>query len=177
MASWAPGIARREWVMARTVRNLLTLMLITSCLAAVVYAGQARKPVGQSPKAAGAVTFAGTVATPQSGMGATWGKGTLILNDGTQHAFEVEGLGVTGTEAAIVSVQAVGEVFNLKKLEDFEGTYKAARRDVQTGRAAEDISLTNERGVVVALTLRTDVTTRDVTFTPSATGVTVKLDK
>jgi hypothetical protein len=177
MASWAPGIARREWVMARTVRNLLTLMLITSCLAAVVYAGQARKPAGQSPKAAGAVTFAGTVATPQSGMGATWGKGTLILNDGTQHAFEVEGLGVTGTEAAIVSVQAVGEVFNLKKLEDFEGTYKAARRDVQTGRAAEDISLTNERGVVVALTLRTDVTTRDVTFTPSTTGVTVKLDK
>jgi hypothetical protein len=177
MASWAPGIARREWVMTRTVRNLLTLLLITSCLAVVVYAGQAPKPVGQSPKAAGAVTFAGTVATPQSGMGATWGKGTLILNDGAQHAFEVEGLGVRGTEAAIVSVQAVGEVFNLKKLEDFEGTYKAGQRDVRTGRAAEDISLTNERGVVIALTLRTDVTTRDVTLTPSATGVTVKLDR
>jgi hypothetical protein len=160
------------------VWNRLTLMLITSCLAAVVvYAGQARRPVGQSSQAAGAVTFAGTVATQQSGMGATWGKGTLILNDGTQHAFEVEGLGVRGTAAAIVSVQAVGEVFNLKKLGDFEGTYRAGQRDVQTGRAAEDVSLTNERGVVIALTLRTDVTTRDVTLTPSATGVTVKLDR
>jgi hypothetical protein len=158
------------------VRNLLTLMLITCCLA-VVHAGQARKPVGQSSKAAGAVTFAGTVATQQGGMGATWGKGTLILNDGAQHAFEVEGLGVRGTQAAIVSVQAVGEVFNLKKLEDFEGTYRAGQREVQTGRAAEDISLTNDRGVVIALTLRTDVTTRDVTLTPSATGITVKLDR
>jgi hypothetical protein len=160
------------------VWNRLTLMLITSCLAAVVvYAGQARRPAGQPSKAAGAVTFAGTVATPQSGMGATWGKGTLILNDGAQHAFEVEGLGVRGTQAAIVSVQAVGEVFNLKKLEDFEGTYRAGQREVQTGRAAEDISLTNDRGVVIALTLRTDVTTRDVTLTPSATGITVKLDR
>jgi hypothetical protein len=163
--------------MARMVRNLLTLMLITSCLAVVVYAGQARKPVGQSPKAAGAVTFAGTVAAPPSGMGVTWGKGTLILNDGTQHAFEVNGLGVTSTREAIVSMQAVGEVFNLKKLEDFEGTYKASQREVTTGRAEEDISLTNERGVVIAMSLKTQATTRDVTLTPSATGITVKLDK
>jgi hypothetical protein len=163
--------------MARMVRNLLTLMLITSCLAVVVYAGQARKPVGQSPKAAGAVTFAGTVAAPPSGMGVTWGKGTLILNDGTQHAFEVNGLGVTSTREAIVSMQAVGEVFNLKKLEDFEGTYKASQREVTTGRAEEDISLTNERGVVIAMSLKTQATTRDVTLTPSATGITVKLVK
>ena len=163
--------------MARMVRNLLTLMLITSCLAAVVYAGQARKAVGQSPKAAGAVTFAGTIAAPPSGMGVTWGKGTLILNDGTQHAFEVNGLGVTSTREAIVSLQAVGEVFNLKKLEDFEGTYKAGQREVTTGRAEEDISLTNERGVVIAMSLKTQATTRDVTLTPSPTGITVKLDK
>jgi hypothetical protein len=164
--------------MARMVRNLLTLMLITSCLAAVVVcAGQARKPVGQSPKAAGAVTFAGTVAAPPSGMGVTWGKGTLILNDGTQHAFEVNGLGVTSTREAIVSMQAVGEVFNLKKLEDFEGTYKASQREVTTGRAEEDLSLTNEHGVVVAMSLKTQATTRDVTLTPSATGITIKLDK
>jgi hypothetical protein len=110
-------------------------------------------------------------------MGVTWGKGTLILNDGTQHAFEVNGLGVTSTREAIVSMQAVGEVFNLKKLEDFEGTYKASQREVTTGRAEEDISLTNERGVVIAMSLKTQATTRDVTLTPSATGITVKLDK
>jgi hypothetical protein len=164
--------------MARMVRGLLTLLLTTGCLAAVMaHAGQAQKPVGQSPKAAGAVTFAGTVAAPPSGMGATWGKGTLILNDGTQHAFEVNGLGVTSTREAIVSLQAVGEVFNLKKLSDFEGTYKASQREVTTGRAEEDISLTNERGVVIAMSLKAQATTSDVTLTPSATGITIKLDK
>jgi hypothetical protein len=130
------------------------------------------------PKAAGAVTFAGTVATPPGGgTGVTWGKGTLILNDGTQHAFEVNGLGVTGTREAIVSVQAAGEVFNLKKLADFEGTYKSTQREVRAGRGTDEVSLANEHGVVVSLSLKAPATTTDVTLTPSPTGVTVKLEK
>jgi hypothetical protein len=164
--------------MARMVRNLLTVVLTTSLLMAVVaYAGQARKPVSRSPKASGAVTFAGTVAAPPSGVGVTWGKGTLILNGGSQHAFEVNGLGVTSTREAIVSIQAVGEIFNLKKLSDFEGTYKASQREVRTGRGVEEISLTNEHGVIVSLSMKTPVTTTDVTLTPSPTGITVKLEK
>ena len=51
------------------------------------------------------------------------------------------------------------------------------QREVTTGRAEEDISLTNERGVVIAMSLKAQATTRDVTLTPSATGITVKLDK
>jgi hypothetical protein len=163
--------------MTRMSRVLLAVMLIFGLLSAVVaQAGQARKPAARSPQGAGAVTFAGTVATPPGGgSGVTWGKGTLILNDGTQHAFEVSGLGVTGTREAIVSVQAVGEVFNLKQLSDFEGTYKTAERRVETGRGAGQISLTNDRGVLVSLSLSSPATTRDVTLTPSPVGITVKL--
>jgi hypothetical protein len=118
------------------------------------------------------------VATPPGGgSGVTWGKGTLILNDGTQHAFEVSGLGVTGTREAIVSVHAVGEVFNLKQLSDFEGTYKAIERRVETGRGAGQISLTNDRQVLVSLSLSSPATTADVTLTPSPVGITVKLDR
>src|SRR5262249_4404551 len=128
--------------------------------------------------AAGSVTFAGTVATPPSGgSGVTWGKGTLILNDSSQHAFEVSGLGVTGTREAIVSVQAVGEVFNLRKLSDFEGTYKATDRQVTTGRGPGQASFANERGVIVSLSLSSPATTADVTLTPSPTGIVVKLEK
>jgi hypothetical protein len=165
--------------MRRIFSRLLAVVVSIGLLSGVVaQAGQARKPAAQPPKAAGAVTFAGTVATPPGGgSGVTWGKGTLILNDGTQHAFEVSGLGITGTREAIVSVQAVGEVFNLPKLSDFEGTYKATDREVTTGRGPERVSLINERGVMVSLSLSSPATTTDVILTPSPTGIGVKLDK
>jgi hypothetical protein len=84
----------------------------------------------------------------------------------------VLGLGVTSSREAIVTVQAVGDVFNLKKLSDFEGTYKSTQPEVRAGRAADVVSL-----VVVALTLKAPATATDVTLTPSPTGITVKLDK
>jgi hypothetical protein len=159
--------------------RLLAVAVCIGLLSGVVaQAGQARKPAAQPPKAAGAVTFAGTVAAPPGGgSGVTWGKGTLILNDGTQYGFEVSGLGVSGTREAIVPVQAVGEVFNLKKLSDFEGTYKATDRQVMTGRASGQVSLINEHGVMVSLSLSAPATTADVTLTPSPTGISVKLEK
>ena len=159
--------------------HLLTVVACIGLLSAVVaQAGQARKPAAQPPKAAGAVTFSGTVAAPPGGgSGVTWGKGTLILNDGTQHGFEVSGLGVSGTREAIVPVQAVGEVFNLKKVSDFEGTYKATERQVTTGRGPGQVSLVNERGVMVSLSLSAPATAADVTLTPSPTGVGVRLEK
>jgi hypothetical protein len=159
-----------EEIMSRLCRIVLAIALATSVFTGVVgYAGQLRRP-------SGAVTFAGSVATPSSGEGATWGKGTLILNDGSQHAFEVVGMGVESKQEALVSVQAVGEVFNLKKLADFSGTYKVNQPTVRAGRGADKVSLTNEHGVIVSLNLTSPATTRDVTLRPSATGVSVKLD-
>jgi hypothetical protein len=165
--------------MRRLSSRLLAVVVTLGLLWGVVaHAGQARKPVAQPPKAVGAVTFAGTVATPPGGgSGVTWGKGTLILTDGTQHAFEVSGLGVTGTREAIVSVQAVGEVFNLRNLADFEGTYKATDRQITTGRGHGRVSLGNEHGVMVSLSLSSPATTADVILTPSPTGISVKLDR
>jgi hypothetical protein len=165
--------------MRRLSSSLLALVVGIGMLSGLVaQAGQARKPAAQTPKAAGAVTFTGTVATPPGGSsGVTWGKGTLILNDGAQHGFEVSGLGVTGTREAVVSVQAVGEVFNLRKLPDFEGTYKITDRQFVAGRSSDQVSLINDHGVIVALSLSSPATTRDVTLTPSPTGIAVKLEK
>jgi hypothetical protein len=122
------------------------------------------------------VTFSGTIAAPPDAAGVTWGKGTLILRDGSQHAFAVTGLGVRSTREAVVTVQAVGEVFNLKKLSDFTGTYKVTQSEYTVGRSAEDVSLANEQGVVMVLTVKAPATTPDVTLTPSPTGVTVNLE-
>jgi hypothetical protein len=168
---FSPNISEMEEIMSRMCRIVLAVLLLTTVFTGVVgYAAQVRKP-------SGAVTFAGTVATPLSGEGATWGKGTLILTDGSQHAFEVVGMGVESKETVMVPVQAVGEVFNLKKLADFSGTYKVNQAMVRTGRGADKVSLTNEHGVMVSLTLTSPATTRDVTLTPSPTGVSVRLDQ
>jgi hypothetical protein len=110
-------------------------------------------------------------------LGVTWGKGTLILSNGNQHAFEVTGLGVQSTREAIVTVQAVGEVLNLKQLSDFEGTYKVTENQYTVGRSTDDVSLANEHGVVMVLALKAPATTSDVTLTPSPTGLTVKLEQ
>jgi hypothetical protein len=168
---FAPDLPEMEEIMLRISRILLAVSLITTVFTGLVaYAGQARKP-------SAAVTFAGTVAAPSSGEGATWGKGTLILTDGSQHAFEVIGMGATSTQEAMVPIQAVGEVFNLKKVSDFSGTYKVNQPEITAGRSTDKVSLTNERGVVVSLNLSAPATATDVTLTPSETGVTVKLDQ
>ena len=163
--------------MMRIDRMLLAVMLTAALVSGSV--GSAGTPRGPAAgrKPAGAVTFSGTIAAPPDAAGVTWGKGTLILSNGSQQAFEVTGLGVRSKREAIVTVQAVGEVFNLKKLSDFEGTYKVADRQYSVGRSSDDVSLANEHGVVMVLVLTSPATTPDVTLTPSPTGITVKLEQ
>ena len=57
------------------------------------------------------------------GVGVSWGDGTLTFR-GKQHKFSVEGLSVV--DLGVSRVSAKGEVSDLKKLEDFAGTYAAA---------------------------------------------------
>src|SRR5919106_6471117 len=126
----------KEITMTRIGQILLAVMVTATLVTgAVVSAGVAQKPPAAG-KPAGAVTFSGTIAAPPEAAGVTWGKGTLILSDGSQHAFEVTGLGVRGTREAVVTVHAVGEVLNLKQLSDFPGTYKVTDRQYTVGRRA-----------------------------------------
>jgi hypothetical protein len=162
--------------MTRIVQILLAVVLTAMLLPGmVVSAGVARTPAA-ARKPAGAVIFSGTIAAPPVAPGVIWGKGTLILRDGSQHAFAVTGLGVQGTREAVVTVHAIGEVFNLKRLSDFAGTYKVTQSEYTVGRGGDDVSLANEHGVVVALTVKAPATTPDVTLTPSPTGVSVHLE-
>jgi hypothetical protein len=54
-------------------------------------------------------------------VGARWGEGTLTLNDGSQHKFTAKGVKLLETGVAEVTFK--GKVYNLEKLEDFEGDY------------------------------------------------------
>ena len=159
------------------IDRILPAVVLTAVLVsgAVGSAGTPRGPAA-ARKPAGAVTFSGTIAAPPDAAGVTWGKGTLILHDGSQHAFAVTGLGVRGTREAVVTVHAIGEVFNVKRLSDFAGTYKVTQSEYTVGRGADDVSLANEQGVVMAFAVKAPATTPDVTLTPSPTGVTVHLE-
>jgi hypothetical protein len=77
-------------------------------------------PKGDLPVAG---TVEGRVTTVGFIVGARWGEGTLTLNDGSQHKFTGEGAKLIETGAAEVTFK--GKVYNLAKLEDFEGDYGA----------------------------------------------------
>jgi len=73
------------------------------------------------------------------------GSGTLEF-EGMEHDFKIGGLGIGGI--GIQSVNAVGVVYNLEKLSDFEGTYSQARMGATVGKGKSSIGLNNNRNDV-----------------------------
>jgi hypothetical protein len=87
----------------------------------------------------------GTVA---AGIGWSWGGGELNYA-GKTHKFKISGLSVA--EVGVTKAEATGNVYNLKKLEDFEGVYAAAGTEGTAGKGAGVSSLRNDKGVVINL--------------------------
>jgi len=102
------------------------------------------------------------------GVGVSWGDGTLTFR-GKQHKFSVEGLSVV--DLGVSRVSAKGEVSDLKKLEDFSGTYAAAGAGAAVGGGAGVVALTNQNGVKMKL----QATAQGVRLTAAGAGVTIKL--
>jgi hypothetical protein len=103
-----------------------------------------------------------------AGIGVTWGDGTLTY-EGKPHKFTLSGLSVV--DLGISKVAAKGNVFNLKKLEDFSGTYVAAEAAATIGEGAGGVAMKNQHGVVIRVTS----TSQGVQLTLAAKGVDIKL--
>ena len=82
------------------------------------------------------------------GIGWSWGKGVLTLK-GKDYPFKVGGLSVG--DVGITTATAEGKVYNLKKLEDFNGTYVSAAAEVTVGVGAGATAMKNQNGVVIHL--------------------------
>ena len=104
------------------------------------------------------------------GIGWTWGKGTLSYQ-GKTYALKVEGLSVG--EVGVTRATAAGNVFGLKKLADFNGTYAAGAAGGTVGGGAGISAMKNQNGVVIEL----KSTTQGANLKLAAEGVKLTLEK
>jgi membrane-bound inhibitor of C-type lysozyme len=98
------------------------------------------------------------------GIGWSWDSGTLTYR-GKKHRVKVEGLSVG--QMGIVRATARGDVFDLKKLEDFSGNYVAGGAGVTVGGGAGATIMKNQNGVEIRLTS----TTQGASLKLAASGI------
>jgi hypothetical protein len=103
-----------------------------------------------------------------AGIGYSWGSGTLTYQ-GKDYALSVDGLSVGAV--GVTSVEATGGVYNLKKLQDFNGNYTAATAGATVGGGAAGTAMQNQAGVVIKLVS----TTQGLDFKFAASGVKITL--
>jgi hypothetical protein len=127
--------------MARKMVCLLVLVLIAGGMWSVAVAQEVSDLSG---------TVTVTATSIAAGIGWSWGSGTLTLLDGSEHRFKVGGLDVVAV--GIKQATGVGNVYNLKKLEDFDGKYVKAAAGIAVGGGAGATSMRNDKGVVINLT-------------------------
>ena len=92
-------------------------------------------------------TVTGSVTTIGFLVSARWGKGVLTLDNGDQRRFHVVGAKALETGAAANDFE--GEVYNLKNVDDFEGTYYGASTNINLGTLGKGEGIVNNARCVV----------------------------
>jgi hypothetical protein len=85
------------------------------------------------------------------GIGFRWGSGTLTYK-GKDYPVKVNGLSIG--KVGMTGVSAIGEVFNLKHLQDFNGHYNVGAEGtsgVTIAKGKAGTLMTNQAGVIVRL--------------------------
>jgi hypothetical protein len=142
-------------------RSLLYTAVASGLLAAMVGVARADDDEGTLKISATAVS---------AGAGFSWGTGKLLYR-GKEYPVTIDGLTVGAVGVSMI--EASGEVDDLKKLEDFDGTYMAAAAGSTIGGGAGMVTMKNQNGVEVTL----QATTRGVGLTLGVSGVKLALKK
>jgi len=106
-----------------------------------------------------------------AGVGFSWGSGTLTYK-GVKYPITVSGLSV-GASAGATSVTASGSVFNLNRIEDFDGNYTAVATGATIGGGASVLTMKNQNGVVIDKV----ATTQGLKISLDAAGVRLRIRK
>ena len=130
----------------------------------VLTSGTAARAADEKPDA----TLRFTTDSIAIGVGYSWGSGVLHYK-GKDYPFNVAGVSVLDIGASKASV--VGKVYNLKKLEDFNGSYTAGAAGATIGGGGGAAIAQNQNGVKITLT----GTSRGLKLNLSADGVKLQL--
>ena len=120
-------------------QNLIFSIILTVC---VLFAGTANAE--ETPSG----TLKISSKTIAIGIGVNWGTGTLKFK-GKSYKFKLKGLSVV--DVGITSISAAGEVFNLKSLSDFAGTYSGGGAAIVVAGGVGAQELKNQNGVKIKL--------------------------
>jgi hypothetical protein len=105
-----------------------------------------------------------------AGIGFSWGGGTLTFR-GKRYPVKVDGLSVGSV--GISRATASGSVYNLKSLNDFNGTYTAVGAGAAVAGGGSVATMQNQNGVRINLR----ATTQGVKFTLGAAGVNLQIQQ
>ena len=102
------------------------------------------------------------------GVGVTWGEGTLTYK-GKEYKFSIDGLSLL--DLGVGDVEAKGNVYNLKKVADFAGTYSSVKAGAAFGKGVAAEQLVNDAGVKLNL----KATQQGARLTLAPGGMKIKL--
>lgn len=106
-------------------------------------------------------------------VGLSWGDGVLTYK-GKDYFFSFQASGLLREiDPSISAAEVSGQVFNLKKLEDFNGNYKIVEAEGSVGGGGKLAAIKNQNGVVVNMVS----TTGGHKFTLGPDGMTIELKK
>lgn len=103
-------------------------------------------------------------------VGGSVGGGDLTYK-GKNYKFKIGGMSL-GANIGISKVSASGEVYDLKDISQFPGTYVSLDGTVALGGGMGGMKLKNEHGVI----MRLQATTQGLQLNASSSGVTVKFE-
>jgi len=129
----------KEKEMSSRKQNLVCTMVLALCLLFGGTVVAAETPSG---------TMEISSKTIAIGIGINWGSGTLKFK-GKSYKFKLNGLSVL--DVGITSISAAGDVYNLKSVSDFPGTYSGGGAAVAVGGGVGAQTLSNQNGVKIKL--------------------------
>ena len=101
--------------------------------------------------------FAGTIEINSTQMAfiiSGQAGGGVLEYAGEEYEFDIGGLGIGGI--GVQKINAIGVVYNLENLEDFNGAYVQGRMGVTIGKGKGQIELSNSKCVVIELKSSTE---------------------
>ena len=148
--------------MKNNIKKIGILLVVLGVMAPFAQGANKEKKPDATLKLSG-----GSVA---AGIGFSWGKGTLIYK-GKEYPVSVNGLSLG--KVGITGASATGEVYNLKKLADFDGHYNAGGVGATLAAGQNAVAMKNQNDVQVLL----ESHTRGVDLTIAGGGVEMHIKK